>query len=89
MCFALLLPQLNEMSEIVEDIAEHRKQIERIEELLTPKKVTPRKNHSPLRTPPALRTPPPLLALQDNSDAEDIKMDSPNTSPDRKVGRAW
>lgn len=53
MCLVYLpFPQLNHMTEVVEDIAEHRKQIERIEEMLTPKKRTPQKLTSPRRSGP-------------------------------------
>ena len=92
---SMLLPQLNEMSEVVDDIAEHRKQIERIEEILTPKKqkqrptpTTPSRSR-PTPTPPR---PPPIAAVDKYefcSENEDENMDdiSMHSSPlSSKVG---
>ncbi len=87
------------MSEVVEDIAEHRKQIERIEEMLTPKKLTPKNITTPTTplTSPAHQPPAASVIDQydfttDNEDDSITDMSMQCSSPlSSKVGsqRWW
>ena len=83
--FALLLPQLNEMSDIVDDIAESKRQIEKSEQALTPQKsmpakVSPRKL-SPLKAAAATASTPSPVKVRTPTRARPSPTQAANHTP--------